>query len=532
MGLCNRIKNGAMVAVASFAAAAGTPGQARADEFLDQANAFYAPIQKDRRSDLVILPVLHKLQPPPKSVSDYLSAAMMTPANPAWGEVKAWAEGQTQKDAIEALKKVTGEEDWRKAWAFGQPYGAAAVEPEFVDMGLYTELGEDGMLAAAEVKYLPVVHHLESLCHVEATRLLAEGKGNDALDLMRRWAKFAYQIASRHLLKEKQEGMEMLALAFERMRDLAYVDSRSETRSMTAEGVRDVIARLDERNPINIERLLLPEAEKLAAEQLVARTFVADGGPSGEAFARSFARVAAGDRPLRRFSESAKWDAVLKLHGNTAETRRQIRDVFGDWDKRWSLNQWDPIQELATDYTRLDKVRFAALDLVMGDVGTLFPLRRKLRVEWIGTRGALACYGLMLRTGKVPVRMESTVPDFVRNQNLTLDPFDKAAKEGRGSRLGYFRPGVDNMAVGGTPRPHVVRLFPKVAGVEYPNFEAPILEGQFVVFSAGPDGNQGDMARATQMVKDDKGDYLIWPPAISMVRQYLADNARSDADRP
>lgn len=504
-----------------------TGAAARADEPLDKANKLYSNIQKDRRSDLVLLPVLSKMELPPKQIGDYLAAALMTTGNVSWSAAETWAKAKPQQDALDALKKVTAEEDWRKAWAFGQSYGAAAVDPEFVDIGLYTELGEDGTLAAADFKYLVAVRRLEILCHVEATRLLAAGKGDDALELMRRWALFSYQIASRELLKEKMTGMEMLVLSFARMRDLAYTDMMAEKHSMTAEGVRDVIAKLSEKNPINSERISLPLAERYAAEQLVARTFLPDGKPNRESFATIYARVASGNRPLRRFSESAKWDTIMGLHGSRSETDQMIGAVYGDWAKRWDLNQWDPIQEIPTDYMRLDKVKFASLDLVMGDVGLMFPARRMLRVEWIGTRAALGCYGYVLQQHNVPVLVTSVVPVFVRDVVLLADPFDKAAKEGRGKRLGYIRPTIDNNG-----KIQIIRVFPKVAGVEYNNFEAPVGAGQFVLYSAGPDGNQNSMDRATQMVKDEKGDYLIWPPVISLTRQHLTESARTDSEKP
>jgi len=119
------------------------------------------------------------------------------------------------------------------------------------------------------------------------------------------------------------------------------------------------------------------------------------------------------------------------------------------------------------------------------------------------------------------------VPVFVQRISLMLDPFDKNAKEDAGKRLAYLRAEIDNMAVGGLPKPMVIRVFPKVAGVDYPNFEAKVLLNQFVVYSAGPDGNQTGVSRATQMIKDDHGDYLIWPPVLSLVRQYRIDNPDS-----
>jgi len=297
---------------------------------------------------------------------------------------------------------------------------------------------------------------------------------------------------------------------------------------MTAEGVRDVIAKLGDRNPINVfQRLTLPKAEHLAAEQLVQRTFAPGGGPNAAAFPRVYAQVAAGDRALRRFSETAKWETILRLHGNYEQTMKRIDEVYGDWETRWQLNQWDPIMELPTDYARLDKVQFAALDLVMGDVGQAFPKRRELKAELIGTRTALACYGYRLVQNTLPVGLESVVPVFVPRVNLMIDPFDKNAKEDAGRRMAYLRAEVDNMAVGGQPKPMVIRVFPKIAGVDYPNFEAKVLLNQYVVYSAGPDGNQTGVSRATQMIKDDHGDYLIWPPVLSLVRQYRIDNPES-----
>ncbi|MFT3684527.1 MAG: hypothetical protein QM783_06290 [Phycisphaerales bacterium] len=444
------------------------------------------------------------------------------------------AQGAKQQAVIAGLKKVTEEEDYRKAWAFGQPYGAGALEDaKFVDMKLYTELGEDNLLESAQVLYLPAIRTMEILCHVEATRLLADGKGDEALDLMRRWAWFSCQIASRQMLKEQLAGMEMMSLAFARMRDLAYTDMMAETHSMTPGGLTKTIAKLGERNPINTERLSLPAAERLAARQLVARTFDPEKGrPNPSVFAKRFAEVAAGQRPLRRFSESAKWSSLMGLHGGTADTMKRIDDVFGDWDKRWDLNQWDPMQEIATDYARLDKVEFAALDLVMGDVGLVFPKRRELRAELVGTRAALGAYGYTLKLGKPPVTLVSFVPDFVGKQSLMNDPFDKGAEEERGLRLAYIRAGVDNMPPGQPSKPVTIRVFPKVSGVEYPNFEAKVMMGQFVIYSAGPDGNQNGCERATQMVKDDHGDYLIWPPVLSLARQYRIDNSTKPEDRP
>lgn len=495
--------------------------QARADEFVDRVNDRYKVIQQDKRSDLIILPILHKLEAVPASVADPLPASLMTTASANWPAVETWCKAKPQTAALEALKKITSEDDYRKAWAFGQPYGASAVPPEYIDMGLYTELGENPTLASAEFKYLPVIRKFEILVHVEATRLLAEGKGNDALELMRRWVYFAAQIADRQFLKEKTLGMEMMTLGYQRMRDLAYTDSRSEKPTMTPEGIRDVIQKISlARTPIAIERITLPQAERDAGLQLVARTFVAGAKADTVRFPNTFAVVAAGNRPLRRFSENAKWDGIRALHANTADTTKAVNDVFGDWEHRWELRTGDPLLDLATDYQQLDKVKFAMADLVLGDLGSLFPIRAQLRAEAVGTRGALAVQGFKILQRSFPPSLEGTTPAILPTLRILVDPFDKNLKEDTAKRVQYFRPTKD------TPKEHTIRLFPKVAGISYPNFEIKLREDNFVLYSAGPDGVHNGMSLATQMTADVKGDYLIWPPMLSLVRQNLSEQGK------
>jgi hypothetical protein len=508
------------LAVATLLIATALAPAVHADDFVDRVNKRFDPIKADRRSDLVILPVLATMDTPPKEVADPLRAALIIPASPNWAAAEAWATAKPQQDAIEALKKVTGEEDYRKAWAFAQPYGAPAVDPKFVDMGLYTELGEGATLASAEFKYLPAIRRLEMLSHIEATRLLAAGKGNDALDLMRRWTYLAHQIADRQFLKEKQAGLEMLILAFQRISDLAYTDAKADKQTMTPEMMRDTIAKLDEkRTPVAVERVGLPEADRDAAEQLIARTFSPGQGPNPALFARTYAAVASGNRPLRRFSESAKWDGIRPLHANTAETMKSFQDIFDNWALRWDMGNFDPILELPTTYQRIDKVRNAASDLVLGDVGNLFPLRSQARAEAVGARGALAVQGFRLLHHHSPPSLEGCVPAILQTTKILADPFDKSAKLAAPKRIAYIRPGVD------TNGPVLIRVFPKVAGITFDNlnFEIKVNQDDFVLYSAGPDGLHNGMKLATQMVKDDKGDYLLWPPMISLVRQNLGE---------
>nr|MCU0688720.1 hypothetical protein [Phycisphaerales bacterium] len=378
---------------------------------------------------------------------------------------------------------------------------------------------------------------LELAAHYEATRLMAAGKGDDALKLMVHWVYFARQIADRNFMEEKTVGTNMLILALQRVRDLAWQDFRSEKRTITAETIRDMLyQRLDAtRSVLNVERYLMPQGDFHAAEQITARTFTPNQRANAAEFARTFARVAAEDRPYRLFSENAKWTAMMQLHAETTETNRRVRGVFGDWDRRFQVGKFDLLHNIPPDWARIDRVQFSSLDLILGNLGEVLQLRNQFMIEAAGTRAALATYGFVLAKGQLPGDINSSTPQFIRT--MDRDPFSRTNE-----RFGFFVPIRDFTAQFGSldiaktlqpgreidpNAPHLIRIFPSMMGNNYPNFEVPLRADTFVIYSAGPDGNNNRMLTATQMIRDDKGDYLIWPPVISLLRKNLQDTNKA-----
>jgi hypothetical protein len=122
-------------------------------------------------------------------------------------------------------------------------------------------------------------------------------------------------------------------------------------------------------------------------------------------------------------------------------------------------------------------------------------------------------------------------------RTMDRDPFSR-----KSDKLGFFVPirdfqaALDNLQVAETLRdkrvidpnaPHTIRVFPSMMGNTYPNFEIPLRADTFVLYSAGPDGNTNGMFLATQMIEDNKGDYLLWPPVISLLRKNLQDTGKA-----
>lgn len=485
---------------------------ARGDEFLDRVNRSFATIQPDKRSDTILLPVIGKLEAPPAAASDAQRAMLLPAGSRDWKAAADWAAAQPQKDAIEAVKKVTGVEDWKKAFAFGQPYGFDGVDPDLITAKLYTDLGDPPTLAAADHLYLPALRRLEILLHVEATRLAAEGDVNGALDLMIRTVQLGRQMADREFYAEKRWAMETIFRGLNRARDIAYVDFRSESPKGTAEAVVAALKFLDERGSLRIDEIRLPLGNEEAAKQLLTRIMRRGGGPDPDTFSTVLSDIAAKRRPLRRFSETAKWEAIRRLHGDEAASRRVLEQVYGDWRLRWSLDAFNPVQKLPTDFSKLNKAQFAAMEVIIGDIWDLHGLRVSLRAEAAGTRNALAVYGFSRRNNRLPPDLSAVEPTFVRR--VSLDPFNAT----RGSFAVYAAPRGN--------QPLTIQVFPEFLGVKYTEFSFVVREGNFLMYVGGPDFNQDGGTRMTQMVEERGGDYLVWPPLVSLVRQNLVDTGR------
>ncbi len=508
-----------LAVVALSAAAFLSATAARADEWLDKANAPFKTIATDKRSDTIILPVLAKIEEAPGLFAKPDMAALIPASSDQFKAAADWAQAEPQKAVLEGLRKVTTDDpkaDWKKVFAFGQPYGSQDVDPDMYTIKMYTELGEPATLAGPKILYLPSFTRLECLVQVEATRLAAAGKHEAALDLLVRFNEFARQIADRRYFAEQIWAYNGMLRAVERIRDIAYVAFRDGNTTLTPDGIRLIVRRLKDKNGIiGIDRLKLPEAEKFATLQIVGRIFTPGGGPNTE-FSKVLARLGSRKHALRLFSEMAKWDAVAVAHENEKATRKFAEDVYNDWANRWELSVFEPKLKSPTDYTKMDKVRFAALDAMLGDISTLFNLRWKLQAEIVATRMSISHVGYILANKSIApdysaIRVRQLEPK--EGDILDVDPFSR-------EKLvpGFFVPIRDTKVnKGDDDKPYSVRIV--VPGIE--PFEKLLRNDTFVLYGRGPDLSDTKCTRATQMELDERGDYLMWPPLMSLYRERL-----------
>lgn len=516
------------VAPLAIAVAAAIPaGAARGDDFIDKANAMYLVMRKDnktdvpvppeKRSDLVLLPAVAAMAAPPPALDKEVQAILLLQTSRDWPAILAWAQAAPQRAVLDALDKITADEGPETHMVFAQPYGVDAVSVEMVAAGLYTELDNPPLLARADFKYLKKLDWVVRLAHVEANRLLAEGKAADAEEVLMNLLLFGRQMADRQLYGEKLWGLIVVGNALEHTRDIAYRDFKSSAHTLPIEKVKDLVKRLDDRtSPVGLGRLLLPAADRLASEQLL--YFIYDkttGTADADHFGTTLAHISTAERPLRLFSEAAKWDQVRPVAAKLPAIKDTLKKVADDYVYRWGLAHFDPTLAGETDYkkTVAGKAPMQVLTITYARYQPLFTVRQDLRVEAAGTRMSLAMYGYFLQNNTFPKGLTAARPVFA--PVMDKDPYSPL-----GHDYEFFVPGRD------TPKGplgelvlHEMKVFP---GDPFKPFSAKLDDKDFVIYSIGPDGDKGfakDVMASSTLLS--QGDYAIWPPVSSLLRSYL-----------
>ncbi|MCW5767768.1 MAG: hypothetical protein KIT19_03725 [Phycisphaeraceae bacterium] len=508
-----------LIAIAITLAA---PVVALADDFVNRVNQPFRAIRTELRSDSVLLPVIARMAAPPVGV-DRLDRARIIPAgSQSWAAAETWAQGDSQQAVLRAIHQVTQEPDYRIAFGFGQPYGAQGVPASQIRDRLYTDLGDPPLLSAARHHYLPAFERVACLVNVEATRLAAAGDPNAAIDLLIDWVFFCRQIADREFAVEVIWAMQEMSRSFERVRDVAYVDSLASSPTLSADRMKAVIDRLEERGFLGIERIALPLADTIGAEQVIARVYVERAGINKATFGSTLARLGSSDRPLRLFGEAAKWDVIADRQKTWFDIRDTLTKITNDWTSRWMLDAFDPRMTQAFEYRSLD-ASSSVIQATVPDLSEIFALRQVLRTEAVATRHALAVYCAKVSGGQWPPTLAAVRPIWI--QQLEIDPFNPRRERGARPPLEYFVPIRDTRSQFGdreVPRPHDISIV-----TSGQNFSRQIDDSQFILYSVGGNGGK-DWARRVQNTADNiaNADYLAWPPILSLQRQHMADSGQ------
>lgn len=502
------------------------PG-ALADEFVDRVNARYASVAAEDRSDQIVLPALAAMAEAPLGAETRRKAMLLVAGSPVWAAAARWAEGETQQAMLAAASAVTQETDPLRAMLFAQPYGIEALieaggDLTLIEAGLYTDLGDPPLLADARHGHLEALDRATCLVHVEATRLGADGQPMEACRVLADWMLFARQMADRPFFAESAWGLGVIAEMQERIRDVLYRDWRSGRPVATGAEIAALIARIDEFDGImSLDRMQLPSADLDAAEQVMTLVIRSRGEVMEGLFAPTMARLASGERPLRLFSERARWRDAAVEHEGWFDTEEMLRGIRADFEYRWSRGWHDTAMKQPFEYAEAQSAarRYAVVVQSMPDLRELFDLRQLATTEGRGTRHALGMLAFVLDNGLFPRELAAIRPRYV--DEISDDPFNPDRRFGRVPPLQYFVPMRDTAGRFGereSVRPHQITvLIP-----DSTNVAVRLRDDEFVLYSTGADGERQWADEAQNTVDAPSGrDYLLWPPVVSILREHL-----------
>lgn len=500
------------LAVVAVAAASG-------QDFIAEANGLYQDIVEARRSEGILLPALSAVAPPPVGVDTPERAALAFVGSSGWDAASAWAQDATQQAMVRALLDGTAGDEYDTARAFAQPYGVSGVSVTLIRAGMYTELGDPPLLADAAHLYMSRLEDLRCLVHVESTRLAGEGRHADAMDLLLALAKFGYQMADREFVTESRWGYHAMSEAISRIRDIAYADFRGSRAIGPAELKAVIDALHPTEGPMRLDRLNFPRADRVATRQLISALYEERGGVNSALFVPTMVRLATGDRPLRRFSAASFYEGRAATQKDWFEIDGIAKNVFESWEKKWERDRFDPIRALAFAWDQ----GLAGDDALVvrvgvgGDMGVLFDLRDYVDLERVGTRQALGVLAEYYSRGSFPTAIDAIRPRWV--DRLEDDPLNVSREGGGQPPMRYFRPVTDAYQADKRvePGPHEMQVFPG----DGTNFEVVLNKEQFLLYSTGADGRDNSATRMSRDPESLVGDYLIWPPMLSLHRTHL-----------
>lgn len=490
-------------------------------DFLAEANDLYADIVVERRSDPIILPALIGLEPPPVGVDTPDRAALAYVGSLGWSSASAWASAEPQQAVLRALLDGTKGDEYDSAMSFGQHYGTNGVSIALIRGRMYTELGDPPLLADARHLYMEKFEDLRCLVHVEATRLAGVGDIDGAMRLLVAFAKFGYQMADREFFTESEWGYQTMANVISRIRDIAYVDF-SGPHTIDPDTIRWVIEQLHPTDgPIRLDRLNFPRANRIAARQLIDELYLPRDGVDSAKFVPTMVRLATGDRPLRRFSAASSFEGLAGSQKDSFVIGDVNSQVFDSWERKWQFGRFDPVRALpfAWDQGMAGDDALVVREGAGGNMGELFDLREIVELERVGTRQSLGVLGdfYVRGNGQFAPRL-----DAVRSRwtgPLADDPFNATRAGGREPPMRYFRPVTDDYLADERDerKPHEMQVFPG----DGTNFGVVLGDDQFLVYSTGVDGRDNNGTRMHDDPASVLGDYLIWPPVLSLHRTHL-----------
>ncbi len=464
---------------------ASLPAAVLADDasLLRKLNEPVLRVTEANRSWQPLFEAIAAMTPPPSPVGPTFNQTTIWTGMTDWSAVSEWAAANPA--AGSAMKEV------QDRLVLGLPYGESAVPEALRAAGLCTRISVTPDARITEFPYLDGIETLAAWTTAEMYRLCEAGEFDDAFSLGIALVKVLRQIADRQMLVEKTFAMERMCEALSVQRDLmwGYLD-RVPAETFQRLGVKEYPF-LRPTDSERLKRLEMPEGDRFVAEAVISLGFDDNGQPVSDRFEEIFAEIQASKRPLTRFGAAKRWQAIAAVHGSLDASTSKLDNIYDDWWRRWRMRQYDAMQDLATELSRTNEVRYAAVVLSILDIQSLFALRNQLICEINGTVLSAGICGYR-RTFNVWPDMPAKYYAVFAPKRFDFDPYDKQYGSLLFRYLGSDRKPID------TPYGRVWAT-------------------GCVVYARG--GDNADDGFTDHDPAGKIGDLVLWPPVRALARE-------------
>lgn len=464
---------------------AGLAPSAMADEALTRAlNQMIPQVSAENTAWAGLFDAYLDTTPCPVEIGPDFDQIDVWPGMDDWGAIEDWAASNSSLGA--ALKEASGKT------IIGLPYGRDSVDSRYRDAGLFAQVDiEEGGEVEIGFPYLNAFRTFSTWSAAEIYRRFEAGQWTEGFDAAIDNARVLRQLCDRQMLAEKSEAMLMLAESMSVIRDAMW----SYVGKIPSEELRRVSTKelpfLRIADAEKLERLELPEGDRIVVDAILDEVFGGSSSPDPRRLGEVFGVIQSGASPLTRFGATKRWEKIAEFHGSLEASKGKLVDVYDDWWRRWRIRPYDPIQEVPTEFSLLNEVRYAVIAESVADLEDLFDLRLRLIVEINGTIMSAGLCGYRTDRGVWPRDREQAYVTYIPKR-FDFDPFDKAYGRFLFDYLGDDRRAVDT---------DYGRLY----------------VDQCVYYARGMDHDNSDFKEAT--LDGITGDMIVWPPLRALARE-------------
>lgn len=430
-----------------------------------------------------LLEAYAKMTPCPKEISDAFSQADVWPEMSDWSAMSAWAKDNA--DMAGALEAAAGK------LAFGLPYGPDEVDSSWLDAGLYADVGlaESGAVVT-EFPYLSAFRTISVWAATEMYRRFEAGEWTQGFDAAIDNARVLRMLCDRPMKTEVLAGGDMLIESLSVIRDAMWTFLDKIPEDEFKRVAMKELPFLKVGDAERMKRFVLPEGDRFLVTAAIDNVFEGADYPDADRMGKVFGLIQSSGSPLTRFGATKRWSKIAEVHGSADASKEKLTLVYDDWYRRWKIRPYDPIQDLPTQYSVLNEVRYAIVVDTISDMKSVFELRDRLIVEINGTILAAGLCGSYRFAGEWPSTRAKMYAQFV-SKRFDFDPFDK----------GYGR-----------------FLYEDLGDEEAVDTDDGRIEiSGCVLYARGRDHKDSGFREAS--LDGVTGDMIVWPPLRALARE-------------